>query len=146
MIELQDPKTIAYKVIKDGEEKIYDIPEDTVDTFLKDNPKAELFEEVEVKEDGVVGTDAPVTPEKDTASNSVAGSSEFTRDKLDLDLKPVTLLETDPEGKKFVTDFENAIQFSDAENLLFEKEEDSIDENGKKNTWWLYNTCRLYTI
>ena len=132
MIELQDPKTIAYKVIKDGEEKIYDIPEDTVDTFLKDNPKAELFEEVEVKEDGVVGTDAPVTPEKDTASNSVAGSSEFTRDKLDLDLKPVTLLETDPEGKKFVTDFENAIQFSDAENLLFEKEEDSIDENGKK--------------
>ena len=35
MIELQDPKTIAYKVIKDGEEKIYDIPEDTVDTFFK---------------------------------------------------------------------------------------------------------------
>ena len=64
MIELQDPKTIAYKVIKDGEEKIYDIPEDTVDTFLKDNPKAELFEEVEVKEDGVAGTDAPVTPEE----------------------------------------------------------------------------------
>ena len=132
MIELQDPKTIAYKVIKDGEEKIYDIPEDTVDTFLKDNPKAELFEEVEVKEDGVVGTDAPVTPEKDTASNSVAGSSEFTRDKLDLDLKPVALLETDPEGEKFVTDFEKAIQFSDAENLLFEKEKDTIDENGKK--------------
>jgi hypothetical protein len=135
MIELQDPKTIAYKVIKDGEEKIYDIPEDTVDAFLKDNPKAELFEEVEVKENGVVETDASAAPEVVQASNTGSaldlGSSEFTRDKIDLDLKPVQLLEEDPLGKKLVPDFENAIQFSEAENLLFEREEDSVDENGK---------------
>ena len=135
MIELQDPKTIAYKVIKDGEEKIYDIPEDTVQNFLKDNPDAKLFEQGEVKENGVVETDASAAPEVVQASNTDSaldlGSSEFTRDKIDLDLKPTKLLEEDPLGKKLVPDFENAIQFSEAENLLFEREEDSVDENGK---------------
>ena len=135
MIELQDPKTIAYKVIKDGKEKVYDIPEDTVQNFLKDNPDAKLFEQSEVKENGVVETDASAAPEVVQASNTDSaldlGSSEFTRDKIDLDLKPTTLLEEDPLGKKLVPDFENAIQFSDAENLLFEREEDSIDEDGK---------------
>ena len=135
MIELQDPKTIAYKVIKDGKEKVYDIPEDTVQNFLKDNPDAKLFEQSEVKENGVVETDASAAPEVVQASNTDSaldlGSSEFTRDKIDLDLKPTTLLEEDPLGKKLVPDFENAIQFSEAENLLFEREEDSIDENGK---------------
>ena len=135
MIELQDPKTIAYKVIKDGKEKVYDIPEDTVQNFLKDNPDAKLFEQSEVKENGVVETDASAAPEVVQASNTDSaldlGSSEFTRDKIDLDLKPTTLLEEDPLGKKLVPDFENAIQFSEAENLLFEREEDSVDENGK---------------
>jgi hypothetical protein len=134
MIETQDPKTIAYKVIKDDKEKIYDIPENTVEKFLKDNPEAELFEE-EVKENGVVETDASVTPEPNQASNTDLaldpGSSEFSRENLDLNLKPTNFLELDPKGKKIVPEFENAIQFSDAENLLFEREEDSVSEDGK---------------
>ena len=53
--------------------------------------------------------------------------------KLDLDLKPTNFTRRQIlKVEKFVTDFEKAIQFSDAENLLFEKEKDTIDENGKK--------------
>ena len=86
--------TEVYKVGED----IYDIPEDKLEGFKLEFPEAEKVVE-KVKENGVAETDASVTPEENTASILDPGSSEFTRDKLDLDLKPVTLLETDPRKK-----------------------------------------------
>ena len=76
MIELQDPKTTAYKATFNGKEKIYDIPEDQLEGFKLEFPDAKEFieEEKEVKENGVIGTGASVTPGQNMASNLDPGS------------------------------------------------------------------------
>jgi hypothetical protein len=97
MVEIKDPKTFTYKVGED----VYDIPEDTVDVFLKDNPNAKLFEEEVVKENGVVETDASVTPEINTASISDPGSS----------------VSTDPDPKTLYKDYSSAIAITEEEEI-----------------------------
>ena len=97
MVEIKDPKTFTYKVGED----VYDIPENTVDVFLKDNPNAKLFEEEAAKENGVIGTDASVTPEINTASISDPGSS----------------VSTDPDPKTLYKDYSSAIAITEEEEI-----------------------------
>ena len=49
---MADPKIFKYKVKKNGEEKIYDIPENKLADFKLEFPKAE-----EIKDNNVIETD-----------------------------------------------------------------------------------------
>jgi len=90
-------------------------------------------EDEEVKTNGVVETDASVTPEEDPASNTDLAldptSSEFTRENntpginYESKVRQINLLENDPEVKDLHDDFNIAIGLNEEEKALFSRVE-----------------------
>ena len=100
-------------------------------------------EDEEVKTNGVVETDASVTPEEDPASNTDLAldptSSEFTRENntpginYESKVRQINLLENDPEVKDLHDDFNIAIGLNEEEKALFSRVENEDGSLGEYN-------------